>query len=100
MDRTPELNVLLVFCKKGGRVCPKPDYWHRLWEMLPDRKRVGGGWSPPLPLILGGWWESSDLEKQHRLEEHVRWAHTHGILENVDNFIRSLSEEQWHHSDE
>lgn len=36
-----------------GRVCPIPTRWNELWELLPGRHRVGSGWVPPLPLILG-----------------------------------------------
>ena len=38
--------------KSLGRVCPQPTHWHRLWVLLPNRKRVGVGWVPALPMIL------------------------------------------------
>ena len=38
--------------------------------MLPDRRREGSGWEPPLPLILAAWHTTSALSKMLRLEEH------------------------------
>jgi hypothetical protein len=47
-----QLEELLHFVQSEGRICPESGKWHELWEMLPDKKRVGNGWQPPLPLIL------------------------------------------------
>jgi hypothetical protein len=71
--------------------------WHQLWELLPDRERVGLGWQPPLPLILAAWLESTDQDKQQRLVVHILWAYDHGVLEKINHHLRSLSENQWHH---
>ena len=92
------LKQLLEFCREGNRVCPHPQEWNRLWKTLPDRQREGGSWSPPLPLILAAWWETSDEEKRRRFEQHIRWAHDHGSLEAFERAIRCLSEDQWYHS--
>jgi hypothetical protein len=51
-------------------------------------------------LILAAWWETSDEQKQQRFEQHIRWAYEHQAFEKVDKIIRSLSEDQWYHSDE
>ena len=29
---------LLDETKEAGRICPKPELWNRMWELLPDRK--------------------------------------------------------------
>ena len=34
-----KLSALLEYVRSDGRVCPMPDCWHQLWEMLPDKKR-------------------------------------------------------------
>jgi len=68
-----------------------------LWELLPDRKRVGGGWEPALPLILAAWHDTSYLMKILRLAEHIEWAAEHGALETVAVFLRDLREEDWFH---
>jgi hypothetical protein len=92
-----EAQSLIAYCQEHQRVCPQPQHWHTLWEMLPERKQVGAGWQPPLPLILGAWHYASNLEKMLRLAEHIEWAERHGSLPEVANFLRSLAETEWHH---
>jgi hypothetical protein len=94
---TETAETLTEFCQERGRVCPAPSRWHELWEMLPERERVGSGWKPPLPLILGAWNYTSDLEKMLRLREHIEWAANHGCLPTLATFLRSLPETEWHH---
>jgi hypothetical protein len=92
-----DLESLLAYCRDLRRVCPMPDRWNELWEMLPDRERTsGGGWQPSLPLILGGS-DAPDCMKSERLVEHLAWAHTHGVLPQVNAFLRALPERAWHH---
>jgi hypothetical protein len=63
--------------------------------LLPDNKRVGSGWEPSLPLILAAWWDTPALSKMLRLHEHIRYAAEHDVLDEVDKFLRALSNEQW-----
>ncbi len=93
------LEQLLVYCREKGRVCPMPSHWNELWEMLPNKSRRGGGWEPPLPLILAAW-ETSPESKQERLECHLLWASDKGVLEKVTQFLVSLPESDWHHRGE
>ena len=95
-----ELEESLAFSQAERRVCPQPQRWNELWELLPERKRVGAGWEPSLPLILGAWWHTSDVEKRERFLSHIRWASEHGELSKVAAFIKSLGPEQWHHEGE
>lgn len=93
-----QAQALLDYCKENGRFCPQPQPWNRLWEMLPDRNRKpSGGWNPPLPLILAAWWETTGLDKMLRLREHIEWADAHGVIDDVDAYLRWLAEEQWFH---
>ena len=92
-----ELEEVLAFSQAEQRVCPQPQRWNELWELLPNKKRVGAGWEPPLPLILGAWWHTSDAEKRSRFLTHIHWAAEHGALPTVTSFIKSLYPEQWHH---
>lgn len=91
------LGELLAFVTSRHRVCPLPQRWNELWEMLPERKRVGAGWEPPLPLILGAWSDTPDVLKIARLQEHLRYAAAHGILDAVDAYLRGLPETEWAH---
>ncbi len=88
------MNDLMDYIKSKKRVCPKPQQWNKLWEMLPDRKRKGAGWLPPLPLILAAWWETSDQQKRERLEYHIKYASDNGVLGQVQQFLENLSEEE------
>lgn len=94
------LEVVLAEAQKNNRVCPQPQQWHQLYEMLPDKKRKGAGWEPPLPLILAAWWDTPAMLKMLRLREHIVWANAHGCIEEVHAFLLGLSEEQWHHIEE
>src|SRR4051794_12694909 len=89
--------ALLAYFKANGRACPQPKPWSALWEMLPERRRVGNGWEPALPLILAAWWETAALRKHLRFLEHLEWASAHGCIEEADPYVRALREPDWHH---
>ena len=95
MSETVE--ILIAYCREKNRVCPLPQRWNELWEMLPDRRRHGHGWDPALPLILAAWDHSPAMLKMVRLAEHIEWAAKHGALEGIGKFLRSLTEDQWFH---
>ena len=88
---------LKAYCAENNRICPIPRRWNKLWELLPNRRRVGGGWDPPAPLILAAWHETVGLEKMLRLATHIEWADRHGALESVAVFLRTLREDEWFH---
>lgn len=94
---TDTTQSLLAYCRENGRVCPKPDAWNKLWELLPERRQIDSGWQPSLPLILGAWAYTSNLEKMLRLAEHIEWADKHGNLPEAAAFVRKLTENDWHH---
>src|SRR5262245_21118994 len=90
------LQDLLRYVREDDRVCPCPQRWDALWNLLPDRRqKPNGSWEPSVPLILGGWFYSSRAAKAHRLVEHIQYAHAHGALTAVDGFLRSLSADEW-----
>lgn len=92
-----KLKLLLEYATAENRICPQPQQWEDLWEMLPNRKRAGSGWNPSVPLILGAWWHASDRDKSERFHQHIQWANDHGALDSVDSYLRDLKESQWHH---
>ncbi len=94
--RTDYLASLLEYVTADGRVCPQPDSWNQLWEMLPNKERDGAGWVPPAPLILAAWWESTDSQKISRLRLHLEYAADNGVLDVVDRFLRNLPKDGWH----
>jgi hypothetical protein len=94
------IESLIAYCQQNNRVCPMPHHWNRLWEMLPDRSRVGAGWQPSLPLILAAWHDTPAMYKMSRLTEHIDWAAQQGALEPIARFLRELREEDWFHFDD
>lgn len=94
------LEALITYCKDKDRVCPQPQLWNEMWKKLKDKKQIGSGWQPPLPLILAAWWDTPVGSKQIRLVEHLTWAINHGQLKEISDYLTSLTEEQWFHLDD
>ncbi len=97
LGMSKQLEALIAYCSQKERVCPMPEKWKKLWEMLPNRSRVGSGWEPALPLILAAWYDTPSMLKMLRLREHLEWAELHGCLDAVDQFLKELTETDWHH---
>lgn len=91
---------VLAIATRAGRVCPLPQAWSRLYDLLPGKRRVGGGWEPALPLILAAWQDTTAVAKGNRLREHIQWAASHGALDPVREFLETLPEDQWLHLDD
>jgi len=91
------IEQIMEEARKNNRVCPQPQQWQQLYELLPNKKRKGLGWEPSLPLILAAWWDTPAISKMQRLQEHFEWAAAHGYLDPIAEFLQNLSEEQWHH---
>jgi hypothetical protein len=89
---------LVTYCRENDRVCPLPPLWNRLWEMLPDRSRIGVDWQPPPPLILAAWHHTPAMLKMLRLADHIEWAAKHEALEPIGKFLRELPEQDWYHT--
>jgi hypothetical protein len=98
MDQQKEtFESLWKYCTSSDRVCPMPMKWNELYKMLKNTKRIGAGYEPSIPLILGAWGNTSDFEKQERLKIHIQWAEDHDQLAEVGKYLRSLKEEDWAH---
>lgn len=90
------LTSVLGTVEGNQRVCPQPQKWHRLYQLLPRQGRT----SPPVPLILGAWWHTTPAHKQECLREQIEWASAHGVLDVVSAFLNSLQESDWVHLSE
>jgi hypothetical protein len=93
---TEVLRSFVAQMDREGWICPNPAPWNRLWEMLPEKRQIGNGWEPSVPLILAGWAYSTDAQKRERFLTHLAWADDHGAVEAVLKFLESLSQEDWH----
>ena len=91
--KNKKLKDLLDYVSKG-KICPEPIKWSEMYNMLPDKNKV------PLPLILAGWWGTSDIEKIFRFKEHIEIASKQGVLDEVDTFLRNLETEDWYPNNE
>ena len=100
LDTMVTLEAALAEAQKNRRVCPQPQKWQELYDMLPNKRRTDTGWEPPLPIILSGWWMTPALPKILCFRAHLEWAANHGRLEHVHAFLCGLREEDWHHLDD
>jgi hypothetical protein len=92
--------TLIAYCRENSRICPMPQVWNAIYELLPGRQSVDGRWEPALPLILAAWHNTSAMSKMLRFEEHIRWAAAHNALDSIAIFIRNLDENDWLHLNE
>lgn len=62
------------------RICPVPLVWASLYQRLQKHaaSQACEPAAPPVPLILGGWIHSNDVQKQLRWAETVAWAEVNG----------------------
>jgi hypothetical protein len=87
---------LWAYCTEHGRAVPRD--WHRLYQMLADKRQLpSGGWEPPLPLILAAWHHAMPIEKQLRFREHIQWAADRGQVDQIAAYLRGLREDEWWH---
>ena len=91
------LDEILAEVQKNNRVCPLPQKWNELYELLPNKRRKGNTWEPPPPLFLAAWWDPPAMLKMLRLRAHSVWASEQGALEAIHLFLAGLKEEDWHH---
>ncbi len=73
-------------CPRKTSVCPQPPYWNELHQRLKEAVLTDRAISPPpVPLILGGWAYSNNIQKQARWQATIAWAKHHGLSHLVDN---------------
>ncbi len=82
------------------RICPMPQEWQKIWEMLPNKKKIGNGGEPSSPLILAAWWECTEEQKRERFLSHIKWAEEHNVLNAIINYLANLPEDKWFHKDD
>ena len=87
--------ALIGYIKDNEYVCPTGKYWDGLWKLLPDKGERDTGWRVPPPLILSGWHNSDHHEKAERFARHLLWADEHKVIDQVDGYLRGLSDDAW-----
>ena len=99
LTMTRAAEKLVDYCILKKRVCPMPMYWNRLYALLPNKRIEDDQRKPASPLILDSWDISTNDEKRQRMREHIMWADKHDVLFAIDDYLRGLSEDEWHHED-
>jgi CheY-like chemotaxis protein len=99
LDGRRRTQSLINYCRENGRICPLEKKWNELYQILPNKRRVGLSWEPPVPLILGAWYYTDDSAKMDVLAKHIEWAEKHGCLDAAASYLRNLQEEDWHHKE-
>jgi hypothetical protein len=90
---------LKSYVVSDDKICP--NRWGDLHKLLVEQARkLNVSEKVPVPLILGGWHASTDAEKRDRLIEQIDFSERHIFLEQVNSFLRSLPEEDWHRCSE
>lgn len=91
------LDAVVAEARRNNRVCPQPQPWQQLYEMLPDKKQNGRTWEPPPPLTGSAWGVTPSMTKRMCLRDQLEWAEKKGRLAEVYAFLKALPEESWHH---
>ena len=93
---TPSQEKLLARIEAGRIICPNPQLWGKFFKIL--KRRLPNDVEIPNPLILGGWAGSNDFDKNQRFRDHLGIERDNDILDDVMEYLGTLSEEDWYHS--
>jgi len=91
------LEQALAEARRFNRVCPRPQHWQQLYEMLPNKVTIGHDPHPAPPIRDTAWRSTPALPKRLCLRDHLAWAESQGVLDEVMGFLNGLREEDWHH---
>lgn len=89
-----EERLVARYCR-DGRICPLPDPWIALVDLLKRSARSRGEPPPPPPLVLAGWAYSSDADKRRVFETHLRLAVRLGVAFQARTLLDALPANRW-----
>ncbi|HUR87716.1 MAG TPA: hypothetical protein VMZ74_01385 [Ramlibacter sp.] len=89
------LDAALALSRKGNRVCPMPDQWKELSELL--QQAAPQGTVAPFPIDGEAWNIVPAMQKRMRLREQLEWADRYNLVEAVFTFLEKLPEDSWLH---
>ena len=87
------ISACLAELREAGRFAPRPGKWADFHRIL-TRGYARESW-PALPLILAAHWSTTAAQKHDRLEEHLRWAASHGRLDEAIDYLGNLTPDDW-----
>lgn len=93
----PKLLELIKHCQNGGRICPLPQHWNKIYHDYSwhtDRHKFTK--FPPLkiPLILGAW-NANDIDKRQRFLTQVYWCYENYFMDTMYDKIMRLTDDDW-----
>jgi hypothetical protein len=94
----PSLKDLSDLCNQNDRVCPMPNKWNDLYEIVTTKDHDLGNDQvmPHMPLILGAWWDTTDGDKRNRLSEQLKWCQENNRSDIAWAYLNSLKDDEWH----
>ena len=76
-------------------ICPNPIRWLEFYHILDKTKSQYSELKLEIPLLRDSWESSSIPQKRKRFMDQVEYGFKNGNLTEVDEFLRSLDENEW-----
>lgn len=93
-------DLLTQEAKRNNRVCPKPDQWRQLHDMLRARAPQASAAALAPPFAGTEWQRTTSLAKRLSFRSLIDWTIANALVEDALRFLRALPEDQWHHMGE
>ena len=98
MNLSEKAQALLEYCLINDRVCPKRDFWNHLWVINAKAKTFDSILNQnKLPILDKNSTEKEKIQRSVRLRKYIEYADKNKLIDEMDNFLRSIPEDKWHH---
>ena len=98
MNLSEKAQALLEYCLMNDRVCPKRDFWNHLWVINAKAKTFDSILNQnKLPILDKNSTEKEKIQRSVRLRKYIEYADKNKLIDEMDNFLRSIPEDKWHH---
>jgi len=98
MNLSEKAQALLEYCLMNDRVCPKRDFWNHLWVINAKAKTFDSILNQnKLPVLDKNSTEKEKIQRSVRLRKYIEYADKNKLIDEMDNFLRSIPEDKWHH---
>ena len=98
MNLSEKAQALLEYCLINDRVCPKRDFWNHLWVINAKAKTFDSILNQnKLPVLDKNSTEKEKIQRSVRLRKYIEYADKNKLIDEMDNFLRSIPEDKWHH---
>lgn len=107
-ELSPEAKALVAFLDENDYICPWGQWWQDFYDLLPKvqlvkqfdllspAKYTGNRECAPGPLVLTGWYITKNIDKYFTMKAQIEWADQHGVINEVDKYLRALDPDCWH----